>query len=78
MVELIHGLRTRAPIAGVSLVEYVPAADRAGRGAQAVVRLATNAIAAIAGRRAPRAPPVDRAGGGRACDACLSTNPNVQ
>jgi len=53
MVELIHGLETRAPIAGVSLVEYVPAADPDGRGAQAVARLATNAIAAIARQRAP-------------------------
>ena len=52
MVELIHGLETRAPIAGVSFVEYVPAADPAGRGAQAAARLATNAIAAIARQRA--------------------------
>ncbi|MFP4270256.1 MAG: arginase family protein, partial [Alphaproteobacteria bacterium] len=51
MVELIHGLETRAPIAGVSVVEYVPAADPDGRGAQAVARLATNAIAAIARQR---------------------------
>jgi agmatinase len=51
MVELIHGLETRAPIAGVSLVEYVPAADPQGRGAMAVARLATNVIAAIARQR---------------------------
>jgi agmatinase len=51
MIELIHGLETRAPIAGASFVEYVPAADPDGRGAQATARLATNAIAAVARQR---------------------------
>lgn len=44
MLDLIHGLGRR--IAGATFVEFVPAKDIAGLGAQAVARLAANVIAA--------------------------------
>ncbi len=46
MLELIHGVASRATIVGADFVEYVPEQDPTGRGAQAIARLVSNVIAA--------------------------------
>lgn len=51
MLDVIHGVASRARIVGVDFVEYVPERDPTGSGAQAIARLASNAITAIARQR---------------------------
>ncbi len=51
MLDIIHGVAARARLVGVDFVEYVPERDPAGSGAQAIARLACNAITAIARQR---------------------------
>ncbi len=51
MLELIHGAAGRGPIVGANFVEYVPARDPTGIGAQAIARLICNVITAIGIRR---------------------------
>ena len=51
MLDVIHGAAARGRIVGVDFVEYVPERDPAGSGAQAIARLASNAITAIARQR---------------------------
>jgi agmatinase len=51
MLDVIHGTAARARIVGVTFVEFVPERDPQGSGAQAIARLASNAITAIARQR---------------------------
>jgi agmatinase len=51
MLDVIHGAAERARIVGVAFVEFVPERDPQGSGAQAIARLASNAITAIARQR---------------------------
>lgn len=48
MLDVIHGVAARARIVGADFVEFVPERDPHGSGAQAIARLATNVITAIA------------------------------
>lgn len=54
MLDVIHGTAARGRIVAVDFVEYVPARDPHGLGAQAIARLASNVIAAIARQRRGR------------------------
>lgn len=51
MLDVIHGIARRAQLVGVDFVEYVPERDPHGFGAQALARLACNAIVAVARQR---------------------------
>jgi agmatinase len=51
MLDVIHGVATRGRIVGVDFVEFVPERDPTGSGAQAIARLASNAITAVARQR---------------------------
>lgn len=51
MLDVIHGTAERARIVGVAFVEFVPERDPQGSAAQAIARLASNAITAIARQR---------------------------
>lgn len=44
LVDVLHGLRNCADLAGLEIVEYVPERDRNGQGAQWVVELAAAAL----------------------------------
>ncbi|MBL8705157.1 MAG: arginase family protein [Rhodospirillales bacterium] len=51
MLDVIHGVAARGRIVGVDFVEFVPERDPTGAGAQAIARLASNAITAVARQR---------------------------
>ncbi|MCC6471509.1 MAG: arginase family protein [Alphaproteobacteria bacterium] len=51
MLDVIHGTAARARIVGANFVEYVPERDPQGSGAQAIARLVSNTITAIARQR---------------------------
>ncbi|MCC7048464.1 MAG: arginase family protein, partial [Alphaproteobacteria bacterium] len=51
MLDVIHGTAGRARIVGANFVEFVPERDPQGSGAQAIARLVSNTIAAIARQR---------------------------
>lgn len=54
MLDVIQGVAARATIVGANFVEFVPEKDPSGSGAQAIARLASVLIAAIAGQRKKR------------------------
>ncbi|MBM3602033.1 MAG: arginase [Alphaproteobacteria bacterium] len=51
VLDVIHGVASRATIVGLDFVEFVPARDPHNMGAQAIARLACNVIAMIGKQR---------------------------